>query len=129
MATKEEVLRIDRENEVKFASEEARKGWEDMAEKNSHDPYGRGIVAYARRWAKLMQVEISKGRKLEEIAQQSSYDADLDGITGFMFGCAVGALSEFWIYGEQLRRWHNGEYGYSGDGVVNPAVINVKIDG
>lgn len=26
---------------------------------------------------------------------------------------------------EFLRKWHNKEYGYDGDGVVNPAVITV----
>ncbi len=42
-----------------------------------------------------------------------------------MYGCAVEALAYFWERGEQLREWHNGKYGHSGDGVVNPAVLVV----
>lgn len=42
-----------------------------------------------------------------------------------MYGVAVRILSLYWEYGECLRKWHNKEYGYDGDGVVNPAVITV----
>lgn len=31
-----------------------------------------------------------------------------------------------WKYGEFLRKWHNGEYNYDGDGVVNPAILSIK---
>ena len=50
---------------------------------------------------------------------------DIAGITGFMYGCAVNALSQLWEYGEELRKWHNKEYNYNGDGVVNPAILTV----
>lgn len=43
-----------------------------------------------------------------------------------MYGMAVSILSQCWKYGEFLRKWHNKEYGYEGDGVVNPAVMTVK---
>lgn len=58
-------------------------------------------------------------------AKQLSYEADKEGITGFMYGAAVSILSQCWEYGEFLRKWHNKEYEYDGDGVVNPAVITV----
>jgi len=47
------------------------------------------------------------------------------GITGFMYGCAVNLLSQCWKHGEELRKWHNKEYGHEGDGVVNPAVFTI----
>lgn len=59
--------------------------------------------------------------------QKTSHDADTEGITGFMYGCAVNILAHVWEHGEELRRWHNGEYDYDGDGVVNPAILTVGV--
>ncbi|WP_239255521.1 hypothetical protein [Listeria ilorinensis] len=42
-----------------------------------------------------------------------------------MYGAAVAALAHCWKYGEELKKWHNGQYGHEGDGVVNPAIITV----
>ena len=62
---------------------------------------------------------------ISENAKRLSHEADKEGITGFMYGCAVNILSKCWVYGENLRKWHNKEYNYDGDGVVNPAVITI----
>ena len=93
--------------------------------KSNVDPYGVAIFEFAETWATLMEEQIEKGEKLEDIAGKLSHEADEDGITGFMYGAAVSILSECWIYGEDLRRWHNKDYGYVGNGVVNPAVITI----
>ena len=61
-----------------------------------------------------------------ENAESLSHEADTEGITGFMYGCAVSILSSSWEYGEELRKWHNKEYDYEGDGVVNPAIITLQ---
>lgn len=89
------------------------------------DPYGACCVEYAEGWAKLMQVELSKGIKLIDCASSTSFELGFLGITGFMYGCAVSMLSECWKHGEELRKWHNKEYGVSEDkkGVVNPAIL------
>ena len=73
-----------------------------------------------------MEAKISNGEKLEIIADSTSHIADTEGITGFMYGCAVNALSQVWIHGECLRKWHNAQYGVTDDGVVNPAVLTIK---
>lgn len=93
---------------------------------NSDDGYSYGVVKYMHWWANLMEVEMAKGKKLEDIAEKTSRDADKEGITGFMYGCAVAALAAFWEYGEELRQWHNGKYGHHGDGVVNPVILTVR---
>lgn len=103
-------------------------------DKNTQDPYSAGVVTYAERWANLMEKAMDSGQQLEAVAKQTSHDADTDGITGFMYGCAVQSLAEFWIHGEALRRWHNKDtqIGTEGDeanesgGVLNPALIGVK---
>ncbi|MBQ3421508.1 MAG: hypothetical protein IJH34_07525, partial [Romboutsia sp.] len=99
--------------------------WNDCVEKN-RDPYGSAVIRYCKKWAELMELEISKGKTVYECANATSNQADTEGITGFMHGCALSTLSEVWEYGEDLRKWYNGEYNYNDDGVVNPAVITVK---
>ena len=73
-----------------------------------------------------MQLEIAEGNELKDIADKTSHEADVEGITGFMYGFAVTILSKCWIHGELLRKWHNKEYGHDGEGVINPAVINIR---
>ena len=100
--------------------------FESWQQKNN-DPYGSGVVRYVERWANMMETELEKGAALKDIAEKTSHDADTEGITGFMYGCAVGALSQFWIHGEELRKWHNKNYDVpeTESGVVNPAIINI----
>ena len=80
-------------------------------------------VEYAQRWAGLMEQKIAAGQKVTDIAEETSNEADTEGITGFMYGYAVSFLSYFWEYGEELRLWHNKKYHHDGDGVVNPAIL------
>jgi hypothetical protein len=64
---------------------------------------------------------------LIDIASKTSHEADIEGITGFMYGTAVKVLTDCWKHGEDLRKWHNGEYGHTGEGVVNPAVMTISV--
>ena len=103
--------------------------YKDWYEKNS-DPYGRACFTYAERWAEMMEKEIDESKEnamkvIVDNAEKLRHEADKEGITGFMYGIAVRILSLYWEYGECLRKWHNKEYEYDGDGVVNPAVITV----
>ncbi len=73
------------------------------------------------------------GDTIASIARETSRTADTDGITGFMFGCTVSALSQFWVHGEELRRWHNldtqigdeGERANEEGKTLNPALLNI----
>lgn len=106
--------------------------WEEMVRINK-DPYSSCCVRYAERWAELMEQKMVEGSKLDDIADAASHEADTEGITGFMYGCAVGMLSDGWKYGEELRRWHNlktqiqheGEDANRTGGVLNPALLNI----
>lgn len=101
------------------------KEFEQFVEINSKDFYSLGVINYLKRWADLMEKEIENGAKVADIADKTSHIADTEGITGYMYGCAVSALSHFWEYGEELRKWHNKKYNHDGEGVVNPAIITV----
>lgn len=105
------------------------KEYKDWLDKNT-DSYGRACFTYAERWAEMMEklIESSDDEPMKVIvdnADSLSSEADTEGITGFMYGCAVSILSQCWKYGEELRKWHNKEYNYDGEGVVNPAIMKV----
>lgn len=71
----------------------------------------------------MMEQEIKDGASVAEAAERTNHSADTDGITGFMYGQAVNLLCHYWEHGEELRQWHNQMFGYSGEGVVNPAIL------
>lgn len=107
--------------------EEEYKDWYDK----NNDGYSRACFTYAERLAEMMEEKIEASsddvmKVIVDNADKLSYEADEEGITGFMYGCAVSILSQCWEYGEYLRKWHNGEYDYDGDGVVNPAVLSIR---
>lgn len=94
---------------------------------NNKDDYGACIIRYAERWANLMEETMTEiGSNVADIAGETSEEADTEGITGFMYGAAVAVLSSCWIYGEELKKWHNNEYGHpEATGVINPAIITI----
>lgn len=101
--------------------------WEDCKAINSKDGYSNGVIEYAILWAQYMEYLMAKhDKKVSDVWDMSSHFADIDGITGFMYGCAVGILSSVWKYGEELRVQHNSRYGHEGDGVVNPALLTIS---
>lgn len=102
------------------------KEYKDWYNKNN-DPYDRACLTFAERWAELLEEQITKSDNVMQCiidnADKCSHEADTEGITMFMYGCAMIVLAQCQEYGEYLRKWHNKEYGYDGDGVVNPAII------
>lgn len=106
--------------------------WEKGLE-NNRDPYGAAGYRFAARWANFMEREMAAGKALADIAKPTCREANDEGITGFMYGCAVGILSHCWEHGEELRRWHNldtqikdeGERANESGGVLNPAVLTI----
>lgn len=108
-------------------------GWNEYEEKNSKDGYSLAVITFSKRWANLMEQRMDAGEKLEDIAKETSHQADTEGITGFMYGCAVQGLACYWEHGEELRRWHNidtqirdeGVKANESGGVLNPAVMNI----
>jgi len=121
--------------------------WQKWQDNNKKD-YGAVIIRYAEAWANLMEAKLEsewdgvlEGRvfsddRFAEIAKATSYEANTEGITGFMYGAAVQVLADCWIFGEQLRRWHNlatqihneGEAANEKPGaVLNPALLSIGV--
>lgn len=125
---KEERQRKEFEEKVKGVSLELsdREGWKKSRKANS-DGYGSAALDYAEGWAKLMQMEIAKGKTVAQCYESTQEGLGFLGITGFQFGCAVSVLAQTWKHGEELRKFHNNRYGVSEDkeGTVNPAVLKL----
>lgn len=108
--------------------DEGKQKWDDAVSVNVGDSYA---LRYAVAWATVMEEQILEGKQLVDIAKQVSHDVDDEGITGFMYDCAVGILAVAWGYGEHLRRWHNidtqigmeGERANNDGSVLNPALL------
>lgn len=103
--------------------------WKKIQEVNSGDPYSNRCVTYAEDWANLMEKQLAQGRTVEQCADETSSEADTDGITGFMYGAACNILASVWEHGETLRLWHNRKYNpdYKGTGTINPAILTIKV--
>lgn len=106
--------------------------WERGVAANQDD-YGGAVFRYASEWATRMEAALADGETLEECAERTQKGFDDEGITRFQFGCVVSVLSQCWVHGEALRRWHNldtqigteGEKANESGGVLNPAILNI----
>ncbi|MFA5056525.1 MAG: hypothetical protein WC485_00290 [Opitutaceae bacterium] len=100
----------------------------------NQDGYGKAVVDYAEKWARIMQTRIAVGSAIAECAEEASRIADDEGITGAMYGFAVRVLADCWQHGEELRRWHNldvqigteGEKANERGSVLNPAMLTLR---
>lgn len=114
---------------MEFKDDEARANWA-IGRENNQDDYGRAVFDFAEQWAEAMEEEIAGGAHVKDIAERLNRKIDDKpgfGITGFMYGCVVKYLSMAWKWGEDLRKWHNGEYNYDGPGTVNPAILSIFV--
>lgn len=128
---------------MQFKSDDLRQQWDEGLAKNS-DPYGNAVYRFASEWATRMEAGMQADGVDEAIdesvamwitvkASSHMSAADDEGITGFMFGCAMSMLAAWWKHGEQLRRWHNletqigneGEKANESGGVLNPAILSI----
>lgn len=108
----------------------------EMLKASNTDIYGAGVIRYAQIWAMLMESELKEGKKVAEIAKETSLKADgvLGGITGYMHNYAVLILCRFWIYGEELRKWHNlsvcpdqGKIANESGSILNSSVLKIVL--
>lgn len=104
---------------IELASPEA---WAAFRESNQ-DGYGKAAIDYAEAWAKLMQIEIGKGKTVAECYEYTQNEIGFFNITGFQFGCAVSILVQSWKYGEELKARH---YGDRAQSVAVEAVKSVQ---
>lgn len=101
--------------------------WDHRVEINK-DGYSRRIITFAADAAQLAEQLLDEDptRPFEQVIDEALKAADYDGITGFMYGAAISELSRNWKFGDQLKAWHNAQYGVKdAQGVVNPAILTI----
>jgi len=89
--------------EMEFAGEEGRAFWQSLVDANKGD-LGMGVLNYAERWARMMQMEMAAGKSLAGIYRETSLEADLEGVSGFSSGFGERALIQSWKYGSELAQ-------------------------
>lgn len=102
------------------------KEYEQYVKNNSKDAYSKAVVTWGENFAKLLD----GGRSDFDVM---THESDTEGGTGFMYGCMIEAIAHFHPRGEEVRQWHNtqwggkraGEVNKSG-GVINPAIIEIN---
>jgi hypothetical protein len=96
---------------------------------NKEDGYSFAVVRYSAAFAQAAEQLISQGVAFSDAVKLVEFEVDDEGITGFMYGCAMKELSRFWKHGDELRKLHNARYGVSEDstGVVNPAILTISV--
>ena len=127
-AVEKEVLTVDETTELEFKDDEAKAKWEAWFAMNSKYDCSLSIATFVLHWVKYMQHLMNKHNKaLPQIAKEACYASNLENTTWsstnvyFIYGDTVGMISQCWKYGEELRRWHNKNWGQENfDGVVNP---------
>jgi hypothetical protein len=79
-----------------------KKEWKHFVE-SAQDPCGFGqmIVAYAARWARIMQSRCF-GVNIEQCALRTSFEIDFDGIRDIALPIAIIALRNSWVHGSSL---------------------------
>lgn len=109
-ARKEKKAREDAEVSALIIDEvlelTAEKAWKKIVRFNT-DPYGSGVVRYAERWGKLMQVEMRKQGAsvlIKNIVEATKFKADNEGMTGFSASCARNLLIRCWKHGAELGK-------------------------
>lgn len=124
----QKVRQFQKQNaDFAIADKKKQEEWENCKAINSKDDYSNCVIDYTILWAQYMEYLMAKhNKKLSDVWDMSSHLADIYGITGFMYGCAVSILSSVWKYGEELRMQHNSKYNHKGDGVVNPAILTIS---
>lgn len=124
----QKVRQFQKQNaDFTIADKKKQEEWENCKTVNSKDGYSNCVIDYTILWAQYMEYLMTKhDKKLSDIWDMSSHLADIYGITGFMYGCAVSILSSVWKYGEELRVQHNLKYNHEGDGVINPAILKIS---
>ena len=110
--------------------------WNDYVEKNQ-DSYGGCCVNVAIQVMELLDKDptpLHSGYSPDihtphGLICKADKDIDAGGITGFMAGSVAYMISGCHERGEEFRKAWNGDYGYEGEGVINPALVTVATKG
>lgn len=83
--------------------------WED-AVKNNQDRYGKKVIKFAEKWAKLSEARRKRGEFLlnilEDTARTAAEKVGIAHVDGMMLAQTVDLLSDIWAHGSVMVIWH-----------------------
>ena len=112
--------------------ESEKENWEKFVQ-NNQDPYGSACVNVSKRVMELLdehEGELEEGyypnlNTPHGLICKADDDIKAGGITGYMAGVVASAVSNFHPRGEEFRKIWNSKHNHEGEGVVNPAILNI----
>jgi hypothetical protein len=69
----------------------------------------KDVVAYAERWANLMEEWLEGGETLDGVALMSSHEANEEDIANGQQRKAVTLLTQCWVHGDALKKWDDSQ--------------------
>lgn len=77
-----------------------KQGWKDWQEDG--DPK---VIAFAQRWAELMETSIERGATVEQVANETMHKANTDRLSVDDLYQASKILTFCWEHGSELLAW------------------------
>ena len=102
--------------QIREGKEQEYEKWVEI-NNNSKEYIGKDYIEYTERWAEMMEYEINKSDKepqqvIMENAERLRIEADKNDNCQSMHvqSYSVIGLYNFWEYGRELLKWHNGKF-------------------
>jgi len=89
---------------MEFTNQKAEADWQSWVDANT-DFLGAGIMTYAERLARMIQLEMSEGKTFSEAYESSWLEADLEDMSGVSASAAEQVLIQTWRYGTELENY------------------------
>ena len=111
MLTRLELRRALKKNML-FINEEAKNEWKEVYALNQ-DQYGKTIITFAEKWAKVMQFKLLRtpGVGFPEFFWNEAYDSATDvGARMLPYSVirnAAQLLCKYWLYGKDFSKWYD----------------------
>lgn len=94
---------ITKGTKILFKNSESERNWQREIKTGQ---YSTKIINFVQRWAEKMQENFVENKFNPAIAEKTSYEVDTDGISGLDYVTAIKILSEYWIFGKELKNWN-----------------------
>lgn len=90
--------------------------WRTFVDENSSTVYERQIVEFTIKWVTRMEEAISKKASWQKVLEEVYNNLEHFNVDYVQRNEALSILTRVWVYGEELRRYHNSRFSYEGDG-------------
>ncbi|MEW6408039.1 MAG: hypothetical protein AB1465_05100 [Patescibacteria group bacterium] len=83
------------------------KKWKRILTEWAGNDYDKAVLTFAKRWAERMEGEFKGSFSHEVAARTKMEEISVEKLTNHMYCAAADLLVDVWVFGEELRQWHN----------------------